>query len=491
MSLNTTIKTNPAESYIPSSFLTKLNSDNPSITYVDIIELANSSPEVYAIIKNDLLTYDEQFSRLIETLKNERESIILATKNKLSALKETHDSKIISDKSYLNQGVYISDILSRYKNIFGDYVSLFEFLKWGSIFIGIYMLFAVKWSVGLVTGITGYFIFNGLVLIYKSRINLCSSKTGYSAEDIFTLKNISGGLRDKIEKEANSLKLKLDNLIANFSKEYKYVADQENLILSQKLLDFDESKNSTIQVNQNNIIKAIFNINRDLTLLEENLNQLPETFDNTNLEWNKIKYTNNKDNVANLLRVGYNLVTITINNHSHTFKIPFTIPFLNQTNLSFNCESEDNTKWAIKLSYNIISRVLLSLPASKTKLTFIDPLELGGNAAPFTPLLREIYGGMVFTQPNDIDNQLSILTRAIENVIQRYLQDKFKDIGEYNLRTKEVPEPYRLLIVYNFPHGFNDTTTHKLLNILKSGPRAGVHTILVNDRNAKLPYGFS
>jgi hypothetical protein len=60
----------------------------------------------------------------------------------------------------------------------------------------------------------------------------------------------------------------------------------------------------------------------------------------------------------------------------------------------------------------------------------------------------------------------------------------------YNEATKEVPEPYRLLVIYNFPHGFNDSTASKLLNIIKSGPKAGVHTILVNDKNAKLPYGF-
>ncbi len=179
----------------------------PSITYVDIIELANSSPEVYDIIKRDLLTYDKEFSRLIGNLRDERDAISLATKNKLSALQESHDSKILSEKSYLNQGVYISDILLRYKNIFGDYVNLFEFLKWGSIIAGIYILFAVKWSLGLVTGILGYFIFNSLILTYKSKINLCSSKTSYSGEDIFTLKNISGGMKLKIEEEAKSLKL--------------------------------------------------------------------------------------------------------------------------------------------------------------------------------------------------------------------------------------------------------------------------------------------
>lgn len=169
---------------------------------------------------------------------------------------------------------------------------------------------------------------------------------------------------------------------------------------------------------------------------------------------------------------------------------PVCIPFLNISNIVINCKNTSETKEAIRVSHNIIARSLLSLPASKTKITFIDPLELGGNAAPFTPLLREIYGGMVFTQQNDIETQLAILTRVIENVIQKYLQDKFVDIADYNLKTKEVPEPYRLLVVYNFPHGFNDTTTNKLLNIIKSGPKSGVHTILITDRKAKLPYGI-
>lgn len=186
-----------------------------------------------------------------------------------------------------------------------------------------------------------------------------------------------------------------------------------------------------------------------------------------------------------------------INDNEHIFgeipkelNFPICIPFLNKSNIVFNCKNVIETKEAIRISHNIISRTILALPASKTKITFIDPLELGSNAAPFTPLLREIYGGMVFTQQNDIENQLSILTRAIENVIQKYLQDKFKDIADYNLKTKEVPEPYRLLVVYNFPHGFNETTANKLLNIIKSGPKSGVHTILINDRNAKLPYGI-
>ena len=44
-----------------------------------------------------------------------------------------------------------------------------------------------------------------------------------------------------------------------------------------------------------------------------------------------------------------------------------------------------------------------------------------------------------------------------------------------------------LLGNYNVPPGFNESTASKLLNNIKSRPKAGVHTILVNDKNAKLP----
>lgn len=262
--------------------------------------------------------------------------------------------------------------------------------------------------------------------------------------------------------------------IDNFKNDFNYFGKAEKIIID---------KENTCIIKGSGIKSKIIS----------RINSIYEQIANSTSEYDKEKLT---ERISSLTKTKTSPENINENKEyiigeiPHEFNFPICIPFLNKSNIVFNCKNLTETKEAIRVSHNIISRTLLALPASKTKITFIDPLELGGNAAPFTPLLREIYGGMVFTQQNDIENQLAILTRAIENVIQKYLQDKFTDIADYNLKTKEVPEPYRLLVVYNFPHGFNDATANKLLNIIKSGPKSGVHTILINDRNAKLPYGI-
>ena len=44
----------------------------------------------------------------------------------------------------------------------------------------------------------------------------------------------------------------------------------------------------------------------------------------------------------------------------------------------------------------------------------------------------------------------------MENVIQKYLRNEFETIEEYNAMAGEVAEPFRVLVVANFPANFND-----------------------------------
>jgi S-DNA-T family DNA segregation ATPase FtsK/SpoIIIE len=296
-------------------------------------------------------------------------------------------------------------------------------------------------------------------------------------------------LKVALNNESNILKNEMESLRESLRKSYNEKELKEGADLGLKLSEFESKRRKVMTDLREQTKNAIQNTNETLNNLVTSLNHLPETYNSNSINWNSKDVFRGKELVASNIRVGNEHLQINIEGATHSIEVPRCIQFLNKSNLVFNCKSATETKEAIRISHNIIGRILLAIPASKTKITFIDPLELGGNAAPYTPLLREIYGGMVFTQQNDIENQLSILTRSIENVIQKYLQDKFIDIADYNLKTKEVPEPYRLLVIYNFPHGFTDTTASKLLNIIKSGPKSGVHTILINDRNAKLPYG--
>ena len=63
----------------------------------------------------------------------------------------------------------------------------------------------------------------------------------------------------------------------------------------------------------------------------------------------------------------------------------------------------------------------------------------------------------------------------MENVIQKYLRNEFETIEEYNTMAGEVAEPFRILVVANFPTNFNDAALRRLISIVNSGARCGVY----------------
>lgn len=78
----------------------------------------------------------------------------------------------------------------------------------------------------------------------------------------------------------------------------------------------------------------------------------------------------------------------------------------------------------------------------------------------------------------------------MENVIQKYLRNQYRTIEEYNEQAGEVAEPYRVLIVANFPVNFTPDAAKRLVSIVQSGPACGVYTLVSVDTKAPLPQGF-
>src|SRR5205814_2251 len=67
---------------------------------------------------------------------------------------------------------------------------------------------------------------------------------------------------------------------------------------------------------------------------------------------------------------------------------------------------------------------------------------------------------------------------------------EFESIEDYNQHAGEVAEPYRILVVANFPAGFSERAAQRLVSIIASGPRCGVHTLISLDSRQPLPRGF-
>jgi hypothetical protein len=141
--------------------------------------------------------------------------------------------------------------------------------------------------------------------------------------------------------------------------------------------------------------------------------------------------------------------------------------------------------------------LLTHLPAGKTRLTLIDPIGLGQSFAGFMRLADEgrsgamIVGERVWTDARQIEQRLGEVTEHIETVIQKYLQDRYATIDEYNRVAGEVAEAYRIIVFADLPTNLSDVAARRLASIITSGPRCGVYVLASAPLTAALPSSSS
>jgi hypothetical protein len=139
-------------------------------------------------------------------------------------------------------------------------------------------------------------------------------------------------------------------------------------------------------------------------------------------------------------------------------------------------------------------RLLTAVPPGKLRFTIIDPVGRGENFAVFMHLAdydEQLVGARIWTEPQHIERQLTDVTDHMETVIQKYLRNQYKTIEEYNSQAGEVAEPFRVLVIANFPAGFTLDSARRLVSIVNSGPSCGVYTLITYDPKQPLPQGFN
>jgi hypothetical protein len=138
-------------------------------------------------------------------------------------------------------------------------------------------------------------------------------------------------------------------------------------------------------------------------------------------------------------------------------------------------------------------RLFTSIPPGRVHFTIIDPVGLGENFAGFMHAAdyeEALVGGRIWTDPAQIQQRLVDLTDHMENVIQKYLRNEFETIEEYNQQAGELAEPYRFLVIADFPNNFNEEAVKRLSSIINSGARCGVYTLIAYDARQELPSGI-
>ncbi len=148
----------------------------------------------------------------------------------------------------------------------------------------------------------------------------------------------------------------------------------------------------------------------------------------------------------------------------------------------------------IRLAQNAVLRLLTAYPPGKVRFTFVDPVGLGQSFAAFMHLAdheEQLVGGRIWTEPRHIEQRLLDLTEHMENVIQKYLRNEFPTIEAYNDRAGEIAEPYRVLVMADFPANISETAARRLASIASSGARCGVHMVIVADPDERVAKGVS
>ena len=176
--------------------------------------------------------------------------------------------------------------------------------------------------------------------------------------------------------------------------------------------------------------------------------------------------------------------------------IPFSIPALLEFPEAASllaATKDEGREMAIDLIKNTVLRLLMTLPPGKARFNFIDPLSLGETFAGFMHLndyKEELTGGRIATNSRQIEQHLADLNEHMETVIQKYLRNEFEHICDYNKEVGEIAEPFRFLVVADFPVNFSEEAVRRLVSIAKSGARCGVYVLMHQDKRHPMPGGF-
>ncbi len=92
-------------------------------------------------------------------------------------------------------------------------------------------------------------------------------------------------------------------------------------------------------------------------------------------------------------------------------------------------------------------------------------------------------GGQAWFDAHEIESRLADLEKHIANVKQKYLGYNFPNMEVYNAQAGEVAEPYRLLVISDFPARFSDSAAQRLISIATNGPSTGVYLIMMEMMN--------
>ncbi|MFJ2391137.1 TerD family protein [Streptomyces sp. NPDC087843] len=145
-------------------------------------------------------------------------------------------------------------------------------------------------------------------------------------------------------------------------------------------------------------------------------------------------------------------------------------------------DSDELRRLAMDTAVANAARLLAVYPAGEFTVHVIDPA--GSAASSLAPLVRSgVLDGPPAAGATGVADVLTRLTQRVD-LVQMAVRGGAADSLPPGLDTAE-----QLLIVNDFPHGFDDRAVTQLRYLADEGPAVGVHLMLVADREDAAGYG--
>ena len=262
----------------------------------------------------------------------------------------------------------------------------------------------------------------------------------------------------------------------------KYNRTQEQFIglisfLSEKSQQWLSSAEKDYQL-KNEVMSAVRNITEQVC--KQNAALFPdnyETAENNHAVWNNLQPQQHRFPASSFL-VGKNRIDFTLFDDLFSFTKHEYTTFLDTKNMVAYYDKQSK-KECFDFINTLIARLFMSSLPGKFFVTTIDAQEMEGISDLFKSINKSVF---VYSRENEIQQCLEKKTQYVENVIQNLLLHPIKNISEYN-QGKENPERYELLIIKAFPVGLTPTSLSLLKQIMKNGLRAGIHSVLLIDKD--------
>ncbi|MBE6612156.1 MAG: cell division protein FtsK [Ruminococcaceae bacterium] len=137
-------------------------------------------------------------------------------------------------------------------------------------------------------------------------------------------------------------------------------------------------------------------------------------------------------------------------------------------------------------THSVMYGMLCACPVGQLTFAIVDPENRGSSISPFFDArkkLPELFGERIFVSRDEITAKLAALIGRIEDMLQNRLGNQYDTVYDYAAAANGYKPAAELLVLYDFPRGFDERSLAELRNILRNGARCGIYTLIINRKD--------